>query len=405
MALIIVTSRFPCGPGEEFILPESRYWSQLSSPYYLVPLRLGDLNTTSHHSTLYFFARYRHFLAIFFSFLLPLSPFLYIELFYLYKKHILNFHTIKSLLRSLSFFNAAVIYLLFFSILKPGHHSVYSYWNTEFSYAACFLKRLGIYKSVASRAHGFDFYQERHHSNYIPLKRLFLNYLDQFHVLSESSLNYAVHNYNIIQQKIHISPLGVNIPSHIPSKSTDTFNLLSISSCIPLKRVDKIAYCIYLFAIANPELYINWSHIGSGPLFDSLIVLCNSLFSSLDNCSFHFSGYLSRPKLSYFLDHNYFDCVINLSTSEGLPVSLLEAMAYGIPFIAPDIGNISVLTLSGSGYLLSSDPSDVEVLATLNHASSWLSHEDRLRTSNFIADHYNNLTLNESFISTLNHIL
>ena len=52
---------------------------------------------------------------------------------------------------------------------------------------------------------------------------------------------------------------------------------------------------------------------------------------------------------------------INLSSSEGIPVSIMEAMSFGIPVIATDVGGTSEIVNNENGYLISENPSIEEV--------------------------------------------
>ena len=47
------------------------------------------------------------------------------------------------------------------------------------------------------------------------------------------------------------------------------------------------------------------------------------------------------------------DLYLNTSVHEGIPMSILEAMAYSLPVVAPDVGGISeVVSNSEDGYLI-----------------------------------------------------
>ena len=63
-------------------------------------------------------------------------------------------------------------------------------------------------------------------------------------------------------------------------------------------------------------------------------------------------------------------------TTEGIPVSLVEALSYGIPIIATDVGGNSEVCDSQVGILLSSDPSAEEVKESIEDFLS-LEHTKR----------------------------
>jgi glycosyltransferase involved in cell wall biosynthesis len=57
------------------------------------------------------------------------------------------------------------------------------------------------------------------------------------------------------------------------------------------------------------------------------------------------------------------DVFINVSSSEGVPVSIMEAMSFGIPAIATDAGGNREIVNSSSGFLIPVDCS-IETLET-----------------------------------------
>jgi len=68
--------------------------------------------------------------------------------------------------------------------------------------------------------------------------------------------------------------------------------------------------------------------------------------------SFEFLGYLSNEKVLdvYFqYDVDYF---INLSDSEGIPVTIMEAMSIGIPVIGRDVGGTREIVNPTNGLIL-----------------------------------------------------
>lgn len=73
-----------------------------------------------------------------------------------------------------------------------------------------------------------------------------------------------------------------------------------------------------------------------------------------------FEGKVDNSTVLDYYRKNDVDCFITTSSSEGLPVSIMEAMSFGIPIIATDVGGISEL-IDGNGVLLNADPSVSEV--------------------------------------------
>ena len=61
------------------------------------------------------------------------------------------------------------------------------------------------------------------------------------------------------------------------------------------------------------------------------------------------------------------DIFINLSSSEGIPVSIMEAMSYGIPCIATNVGGTCEIVNNKNGALLDENPSIETISSQLNH--------------------------------------
>jgi len=70
---------------------------------------------------------------------------------------------------------------------------------------------------------------------------------------------------------------------------------------------------------------------------------------------YEFTGQKKNKEILKFYAENYIDIFINLSTTEGLPVSIMEAMSYGIPVIATNVGGTSEIVDNESGILIDID--------------------------------------------------
>ena len=73
-----------------------------------------------------------------------------------------------------------------------------------------------------------------------------------------------------------------------------------------------------------------------------------------------------------FYRNNAINLFINLSDSEGIPVSIMEAMSFGIPCIATNVGGTSEIVVNGiNGYLIDDEDDEyiagkVDSIATMN---------------------------------------
>jgi glycosyltransferase involved in cell wall biosynthesis len=141
--------------------------------------------------------------------------------------------------------------------------------------------------------------------------------------------------------------LGVSnkLPFQIIHK--DTFLLVSCSNIIPLKRVNLIAEALKNIT-ATP---IKWVHIGDGPERNKLEALIQELTG---NIQVKLLGRLSNSNVKRYYAENRPDLFINVSTSEGVPVSIMEAMSFGISVIATNVGGNNEIVSAENGYLLPS---------------------------------------------------
>lgn len=366
--IIIITSAFPFPPGEQFLEDEIIYWGKTSyfDEITILPFsaagKARDLPKGIKVDTSLAKKRlkkcYRFFCCIKFAF----SAYLYKEILFMIKTKKIKLKNIISL------FACASTTLQVFKHLKSTVSKqkdidcIYSYWNDATAYGAALAKKEGIIKNVVSRAHGFDVYEERRINGYMPLKRQFAKYFDSIFVLSESAKTYMHETYGIPLNLLHVSRLGVPLPEKIalPSKS-GRLNIISVSSCVSVKRIDKIIEAIAKLADSNPYIHINWEHIGDGPLFKKLDGLAHLELFPKKNVSFRFHGLISNSAVKSFYSKNQIDVFINTSESEGIPVSIMEAMAAGVLPIAPNVGGVSDLVSNEFGILLSDNPTIDEI--------------------------------------------
>ena len=104
------------------------------------------------------------------------------------------------------------------------------------------------------------------------------------------------------------------------------------------------------------HIQIEWIHIGGGILEDKIKKEARDRLGKKKNISYRFMGYMQNEKAIEFVSFNEFDFLVNVSYSEGLPVTMMEAMSLGIPVIGTDVGGVSEIISNGeNGFLIKRD--------------------------------------------------
>jgi len=371
--ILFVTASFPYPPGEQFIESEIEHWSNLSWAKVMLlpniskgaprtaPNDIKVLPSASLDTKMY---------KIIFILRASFSLLLWREIAYLIGKKRLTFATGFTALRSVAKTLKEKLKLTK-TIQCIGHVDVaYCYWNTESSYAACLLKEKRLISRVISRAHRFDLYEERRSQNYMPLKRQFVHTFDKIYAISNEGEHYLHRTYGFSPKQLTVSRLGVRRAKKLSmASSANELRIVSTSFCVPVKRIHLIIAGIRSFAQLRPQESIFWTHVGDGPLRENLEKEATQQLGKLNNIRWHFSGMLKNDDVLKFYERNTVDVFINCSVSEGVPVSIMEAMAHGIPAIAPSIGGIPELIDKSCGVLLPINFSIGDIVSAIERVS------------------------------------
>lgn len=282
---------------------------------------------------------------------------------------------------------------------------VYTYWNTEATYALQSLKKKYGYKLV-SRIHGGDIYKERRPESYMPLKHLFTNDIDKIFTITESANEYLSKTYGFKSDALEVSRLGVDDCLIVSHSSVNSKLVIATCSFITeVKRLDRVVDALVSLSKKNPSINFEWKHIGNGSLEDKIKQYAKEKLSNIDNVKYDFLGELDNQEVYVFYKNNAVDVFVNVSESEGVPVSIMEAMSCHIPIVAPNTGGVSDMVLNEvNGILLSEECETGEIVNALSKIDFFKSKEIRENSYRLYLEKYNAKNNYTQFVEVLKRL-
>ncbi len=397
--LIILTSCYPYRKGaESFLEDELKIAKELFGKIYILAIRecLGTINSYLPENAIAYPCKKKHF-----------------ELYLCIKAIFLCLHwsSIKEIFFAYNKLNYKNIFKVFIQIFLSRYSSltvartvknnfeissndiIYSYWG---SYSYSLLKKQFPKNKFISRTHGSDCFIENY---YTPFKRESLTDCSAIYPISEagrqSILKYFSEYVPLLREKIIVSRLGVLMPETkpqiLPKITKHPFRIVSCSHVIKLKRLDII---INALSEIN-DIDIEWIHFGDGKMFEEIKILAQKLLKNL-NVKYDLKGYIKKEKILEFYKNTAIDIFINCSDTEGIPVSIMEAMSYGIPTIARNIGGNAELVNNLNGCLLKKESDYKEFIVAIKKVYNFSNEEKiKMRMEAYkTVEHYYNAIVN-----------
>ena len=360
--LMLLTEAYPFGNGEPFLISEipqlcklfsvSIVTSDTTSPL-LKELPLG-VPVFRLRNTLTIFERIKYGVSFFGN------KVCWLELAHIFKT---KKNRIKRVLQSISMYSMGTMWFRLLEQLEDfGKQDIlYSYWyNDKLIGTALAMRKKQNRPIILSRLHGYDLFNERKTgTGRQPFKPLLDPYVDHFFFVSKAGYDYYQTTFGFeTPARYSVSRLG----------STNTFgmnkphagNILTLISCsnvIPLKRVELIVRALALLE----TIHVSWTHIGGGISLQAVQELAKLELGNKENISFTFTGIVQNSQIHEYYQTHAIDCFISVSQTEGgCPVSIQEAMSYGIPIIGTSVGGIPEM-IGGNGIVLPINPSDIQI--------------------------------------------
>ncbi len=367
----LITDQYPYGVGEQFLESEVRYLAR-SVALTILPKRTGG-DKRSLDKDVVVDNRLSVALSTAAIYLSPLMNIYFYKEIWRRKRTVVFLKDLKKLLFFISY-GVRQFEILTRLVEQEGRDIVlYSYWSWETAFAFFLLKKHYPDVVMICRAHGFDVYSERHANNYMPFNKSYLNALNRVYCVSQHALRYMETDYDISKDILRVSRLGVDDPGMIAAYSNSKMHIISCSNVIKIKRIDRIVDALKELEVMT-SLPIEWTHIGDGDLCDMMKEYANV---ALKRVKVNWLGRISNTEVKTYFSENKIDCFINTSDNEGVPVSIMEALSFGVPVVAFDVGGVAEVVNDKVGKCLDATSSSRELAMEIQRICSLNSFDYR----------------------------
>lgn len=292
-----------------------------------------------------------------------------------FMKRSINWREVISILKSRKFFLSRLKKSLFFYASAKKFHDwllengvfdennlniYYTYWYTHITLALVLEKKEQTDMKIVTRAHGYDLYEERNSACWQPYKRIISEDLNGIFLISRHGYDYFYSRFWEKGMKINCSVCRIGTSTQelmVKENIEDIFCIVSCSNIVPVKRLDLLIEGLALLRPSDKKVI--WIHYGDGPDRKECEKLARNRIVQ-KNVVYEFKGHTNNDEILKRYRENKPDCFIMVSSSEGSPIAMQEAISFGIPIIATAVGGIPEM-VTGNGILLEANPSPQEI--------------------------------------------
>jgi glycosyltransferase involved in cell wall biosynthesis len=243
----------------------------------------------------------------------------------------------------------------------PDKKTYISFWMDDWAICLSILKYRKQIENFVFRVHQHDLYIEMNPEGYIPFR--FFNFKMTSAVFPDAARGVKfLKRMDFYSEKVRLGHLGVHDQGINPFEK-NSFTLVSCARLVSRKRVEFIADV--LMDVKGPVKWIHFGRTGDSPeSFNNLKRKCEKLPS---NISWDLKGDVVYSELIEFYRSIPVSLFITLTSAEGLPVSIMEAISFGIPVLATDIMGIKDIVTDDTGILISPDERRVKIADILSN--------------------------------------
>ena len=233
-------------------------------------------------------------------------------------------------------------------IIENGDESyvLYFFWGTQGTEFLPILYKKKKLRTIV-KFHRFDLYDYLYPDKYVPYRDQLLNSITIAAPSSNDGYMHMKKKHPLMKCKLMVLPLGVIQKGVVSKSNDDVFRILSCSFVSEPKRVHLIAEALMFLNIP-----VVWTHVGDGELMD---ILKEKISNLPPNIKVELPGIIKTDQLMEFYFARQIDLFVNVSSSEGVPISIMEALSCGIPVFATNVGGTSDVVDDSVGKLLAAD--------------------------------------------------
>ena len=270
----------------------------------------------------------------------------------------------------------------------------YHYWFHDGLVISNFSKTAKN-QSHFARAHSIDLYHKDWPlGGYLPFEMVKLNLVTKVFSVSQHGLKYLQSNFPKLRNQFAYQPLGIEI-DFIPEIKKPLPTILTISFLGEVKNFPR------MIDLMKPlKNHFTWVHIGSG---NKEIETWLKESCAREKIQFEFLGHMPKHEINKYLNNNPMAYFANTSKWEGVPVSMMEAGLFGIPFIATDIpGNLEIVS-ENNGFIipLTGDLNEIamKICACFEDGNLW--KNKALHAQGIISSQYNAALNHKAFFEEI----
>jgi len=242
-------------------------------------------------------------------------------------------------------------------IEEPERSVLYSYWADNAATLACMIKVFKPNVKAISRAHGYEIYEDLKKDKIIPFRNYQNKIIDHIYSVSKKGAEHLKRKHPYFANKYSFSYLGTNDHGLAFFDPNDIFSIATCCNLNSIKRIELVSEILQ-----NVDEKMKWHLIGDGPEMNK-IKKANSILPMNIEVIYH--GSMSQDKLFEFYRTTHLNVLLSVSYSEGLPVTMMEAISFGIPLISTSVGGCNEICNSQTGVLIVRDFDPKEVAKIL----------------------------------------